>query len=132
MSNDKFTSGNTAENQTPGRASFVPIAEAVLAARLKFGRSFGFDLATDPTGEMLLYLYIREHQGRSTSLSALWGASNVAYSTARRCVAEIEQRGVIRRLPDRTDGRRRLVQLTPLAREQLDAGLGLIAEAAVR
>ncbi|WP_298670745.1 winged helix DNA-binding protein [uncultured Sphingomonas sp.] len=130
MWKDQRSSHQSGESQPRGSASYVSIAEAILAARRKFGRSFGFDLATDAAGDMLLYLYIREHEGRSTSLSALWGASNVAYSTARRCVAEIEQRGIVQRVPDPTDGRRYLVRLTAAARQQIEAGLDLIGEAA--
>ncbi len=113
-------------------AEYARVAEAILTARMRFGRAFGFDLATDPTGDMLLYLYIREHEGRSTSLSSLWGASSVAYSTARRCVNAIEERGVVTRIPDPTDGRRYLVCLTPRALRLIEAGLELVREAGCR
>jgi len=56
----------------PARSTrHATIARAILAARKNAGQRFGFDLAVDPIGDMLLDLYIREHDGRTTSLSSL-------------------------------------------------------------
>ena len=126
MWNDEEGDQPPARCRSQEAASYAAIAEAILTSRKKFGRAFGFDLATDPNGDMLLYLYIREHDGRTTSLSALWGASNVAYSTARRCVTAMEERGVVQRFPDPSDGRRYLVGLTPRAHQLIEAGLELV------
>jgi hypothetical protein len=129
MWKDQLTDDLTAQSRSKTSAHYAKIAESILTARMRFGRAFGFDLATDPNSDMLLFLYVREHEGRSTSLSALWGASNVAYSTARRCVTAIEERGIVRRVPDPTDGRRYLVCLTPTALQLIESGLELVREA---
>lgn len=130
MWSDEPNSGPLTHNDHNASNCYARLAEAILSSRVKFGRAFGFDLATDPNGDMLLSLYIREHEGRTTSLSALWGSSNVAYSTARRCVTAMEERGVVLRVPDPSDGRRYLVRLSPRARQIIEVGLEAVREAA--
>lgn len=132
MQNDEQNDDRLAQSRSKTSAVYAQVAEAILIARMKFGRAFGFDLTTDPNGDMLLYLYIREHEGRTTSLSALWGASNVAYSTARRCVTAMEERGIVQRIPDPTDGRRYLASLTPRALQLIEEGLELILQTGSR
>lgn len=110
------------DNAMPA-ASYVPIAEAVLAALMKLGRVLGSDAAAYPALNMLMYLYIRQKEGRPTSLSSTWLASGVAYSTARRYLNSIEERGIVLRSSDPADGRRWLVRLAPAALQLIETCL---------
>lgn len=99
---------------------YVDLCRAILAARKRAGRAFGHDLISDPASEMLLDLYVREHEGLATSITCFWGAASSALGTARRSLTMMERRGFVIRNGDPSDGRRALVQLTPSAREQLE------------
>lgn len=105
---------------------YVELCRSILAARKVMGRVFGSDLFADPPGEMLLDLYVREHDEVTTSITKTWNASNASYGTARRSLAIMEERGLIARVADVQDGRRTLVQLTKTAREELEACLDII------
>lgn len=99
---------------------YADLCRAILAARKRAGRAFGNDLISDPASEMLLDLYVREHEGLTTSITSFWGAASSALGTARRSLTMMERRGFVVRTGDPNDGRRALVQLTPSAREQLE------------
>lgn len=99
---------------------YADLCRAMLAARKRAGRAFGNDLISDPASEMLLDLYVREHEGLTTSITSFWGAASSALGTARRSLTMMERRGFVVRAGDPSDGRRALVQLTPTAREQLE------------
>ncbi|WP_278374355.1 LysR family transcriptional regulator [Sphingobium xenophagum] len=99
---------------------YADLCRALLAAHKRAGRAFGNDLISDPASEMLLDLYVREHEGQTTSITSFWGAASSALGTARRSLTMMERRGFIVRTGDPSDGRRALVKLTPSAREQLE------------
>lgn len=99
---------------------YVDLCRAILAAHKRAGRAFGNDLISDPASEMLLDLYVREHEGLTTSITCFWGAASSALGTARRSLTMMERRGFVVRTGDPSDGRRALVKLTPSAREQLE------------
>ncbi|SNS69137.1 regulatory helix-turn-helix protein, lysR family [Sphingomonas laterariae] len=109
-------------------SDYVDLCRSILAARQLMARSFGVDLFADPAGEMLLDLYIREHDGIATSITNIWNPSNVAYGTARRSLAIMERRGLVIRTPDREDRRRTLVLITDVARAQIEACLDVILD----
>lgn len=109
---------------------YAALCRAILAARKRIGRAFGMDLFGDPASDMLLDLYLREHDGLATSLTSLWGAAGAAYGTARRALTIMEGRGLITREADPNDGRRTLVRLTVEARRQVEGALDLIHNAA--
>lgn len=109
-------------------ADYADLCRSILAARQLMARSFGTDLFADPAGEMLLDLYIREHDGIATSITNIWNPSNAAYGTARRSLAIMERRGLVVRTPDRQDRRRTLVLITDVARTQIEACLDVILD----
>lgn len=108
------------------------VARAILAARKMAGQQFGLDLAVDPIGDMLLDLYVREHDGRTTSLTSLWAAAGVGATMARRCMMAMERRDIVRRQPDPTDGRRFFVFLTPGTARVIESGMETILQAGWR
>jgi hypothetical protein len=109
---------------------YADLCRAILAARKRAGRAFGNDLISDPASEMLLDLYVREHEGLTTSSTSFWGAASSALGTARRSLTTMERRGFVVRTGDPSDGRRALVQLTPSAREQLEECFEVILRSA--
>jgi hypothetical protein len=112
----------------PGDRSYeyVDFCRSILAARKLMARVFGSDLFADPAGEMLLDLYVREHDGITTSITTIWNASNAAYGTTRRSLSIMERRGLIALTPDTQDGRRTLVLLTEGARAHIEASLDVM------
>ena len=70
---------------------------------------------------MLLDLYWRESQGLRTSLTSLWLASKASEMTGRRCLAVMEEQGIVERMPDPSDGRRVNVRFTPEGRKKMEA-----------
>ena len=81
------------------------------------------DLFVDPAWDLMLDLLIAEAQGRLVSTSAACLASGVAASTALRYIHLLERHGLLRRVPDRSDARRLLVQLTATGRGDMIAYL---------
>lgn len=70
---------------------------------------------------MLLDLYWRESQGLKTSLTSMWLASKASEMTARRCLAAMEEQGIVERMPDPSDRRRTNVRFTAEGRTKMDA-----------
>jgi hypothetical protein len=126
MKRERISSLRYREMRSRKSVRYAGICKAVLGARKHFGGMFGLDVGKDPVGDMLLDLYLREEEGRSTSISCLWGAASVASTTARRSVNKLESRKIIVRTPDPADGRRFLVRLTRKARAAIEAGLDMI------
>ncbi|MGD9665570.1 MAG: winged helix DNA-binding protein [Novosphingobium sp.] len=106
-------------------AVFAPLCKSIINARAASMRSFG-SLCADPGSEMLLDLYWRESQGLKTSLTSLWLASKASEMTGRRCLAAMEEQGIVERMPDPSDGRRINVRFTPEGRKKMDEGFGAL------
>jgi DNA-binding MarR family transcriptional regulator len=69
---------------------------------------------------MLEALESAESDGRSLSVSGVAAAIGVDQPRASRLVQEGVERGLVRRVPDPSDARRALIQLTTSGRSQLD------------
>ena len=100
-------------------AVFAPLCKSIINARAMSTAAFG-SLCSDPGGEMLLDLYWRESQGLKTSLTSMWLASKASEMTARRCLAVMEEQGIVERMPDPSDGRRTNVRFTAEGRKKMD------------
>lgn len=81
---------------------------------------FGPDLCVNASWNMLLDLYISGRQKRRISVSSLCIASGVPPTTALRHMMLLEAQGLIERMPDRVDLRRRYVDLTTAGREKVE------------
>ncbi len=68
---------------------------------------------------MLEALEAGEREGRQFSISALAEAVGVDQPRASRLVQEGIDRGLVRRIPDPSDARRSLIQLTSAGRSQI-------------
>lgn len=79
---------------------------------------FGKDLFSAPAFEMLLDLYLRP---RPRSLTAVTAASSQSERNAQRIIHRMVEDGLMQCTRDPTDGRRKIVELTPEAIEKLDS-----------
>ena len=115
------------------RSARAPITSdyvrAMLRARRVRDRFFPPDLFADPAWDMLLDLFAARLEGKRVAISSLCVAAAVPPTTALRWINSLEVRGYIRRVPDDTDARRRLVELTEEAAEKVEATL-ITAQAA--
>ncbi|KAA0682257.1 response regulator [Roseomonas genomospecies 6] len=98
-----------AEGGEPDSLGILTAIRRKRAAREKF---FPKGLFEDPCWDMLLDLMINHLQGRRISVSSLCIASGVAQTTALRRIADLHDRGLVRRIADDKDGRRVFIELT--------------------
>lgn len=86
------------------------------------GKLFGdLRLFEDPAWNILVDLYVSEARARPVSITSACIAAKVPASTALRWIAALENAGLVQRLDDRADARRRLLTIT-------DKGKGLLFE----
>jgi hypothetical protein len=90
-------------------------ARNYLAARRRREELLGTGLFADPAWDMLLDLYAGQIEGKEVSVSSACMAGAVPSTTALGWVVKLEKRGLLERTPDRTDGRRTFLRLTPSA-----------------
>lgn len=97
-------------------------AELAQRARILLGirrlREFTFgddaEIFGEPSWDILLDLFIAQHEGRQTSVSMLGGYITPS-ATVLRHARSLQQRGLVTRKGDRYDRRRHLIRLTPRA-----------------
>lgn len=77
------------------------------------------EFISDPAWDMLLDLFLARQHHRHVSVTSLCIASGAPTTTALRRIDALISSGLIRRIPDRTDGRRTLVCLTDKAETML-------------
>lgn len=85
---------------------------AILKARRQRDRSFEDGLFADPAWDILLELYAAELGGCRMSVSSLCIGAAVPATTALRWIKHLEQKALVSRALDATDGRRVFVSLS--------------------
>lgn len=94
----------------------VQQAISIYQFRRRRARLFGdAGLFGEPAYDILLDLYIALHQGRKVTISDACVAADVPCSTALRTIRMLEQHGLVRRIDDLKDRRRRYLLLEDLA-----------------
>lgn len=83
----------------------------LIAERQLVGELIGFEICPCPAWDILLDLYVAQHEGRSTYLWSLSVAANIPVSSAHRKINELIERGLLVRSADPRDGRRVTVSL---------------------
>lgn len=93
---------------------------ALIAARSDRDSLFDPNLFSDPAWDMLLDLALAEASGRPISVTSLCLASRAPTTTALRRIDDLQESGLIERIPDQADRRRITVRLTDLGRERME------------
>lgn len=88
-------------------------ASQVIQFRKRRNRMFGGDLFGEPTWDMLLDLYAARIEDRRVCVTSLALASGVPVTTALRYIENMTRSGLIVRVDDPADGRRKMVALAP-------------------
>lgn len=99
-------------------------AKVLYRMRRERDNVIGQQIFSDPAWDILLDLYAAEGEGQRICISSACIAASVPYSTALRCLRELESRALIRRVRDRQDGRRIYVELTADCRSSMLKILG--------
>ncbi|WP_394729475.1 winged helix DNA-binding protein [Altererythrobacter sp. GH1-8] len=94
------------------RASVVTQAKREVANRTACRLNFPGNSYSEATWQMLLELYIADHEQKAIAVTSLCFASGEPQTTALRWINLLEEHGLIMRKLDRVDGRRKLVRLT--------------------
>ncbi len=89
----------------------------------------GDALFSEPAWDILLDLFISEHEQRRLSVSAVCIGARAPSATALRYLAMLQDADLVERIRDACDGRRSHVQLTPLGRLRMVNLLGRLLEA---
>jgi DNA-binding MarR family transcriptional regulator len=82
------------------------------------------DLLGEPAWDILLDLAISLIDGKRVQITAVGLTSGLAPTTALRWICRLEERGLIRRIPDADDGRRTWLEILPESMARLAACFG--------
>ncbi len=104
------------------------IARLLYDQRRLRGEAFGIDakLFSEPAWDLLLDVFIAAGEERVVSVSAAAVGACVPPTTALRCVRVLEERGLVTTRPHPTDGRMKIVRLTPASRDMMRHYLELL------
>lgn len=107
------------------QGSDQPVSERDVRALLKLRRNrdryFQADLFADPAWDILLELYASAIGQYRMSVTGLCSGAAVPATTALRWIGQLEDRGLICRRPDPTDGRRCFLMLSNQGLEAMNA-----------
>jgi CheY-like chemotaxis protein/DNA-binding MarR family transcriptional regulator len=117
---DEKLAANGADDP-PGHIARPNYLKALVAARADRDAIFQAGLFSDPAWEMMLDLAVAEASARPISVTSLCIASGAPTTTALRRIDDLEQAGLVKRVPDDRDRRRILVELTGQGRGQMEA-----------
>ena len=111
--------------KSPTGEKLVEVARQLYADRRVRDREFGGSGAVfrDHAWDMLLDLFIASEEGRSISACSAAIAACAPQSTGLRCLNEMVARGLVKRTVDPSDGRRSMVEITPIAQLSMTAVL---------
>lgn len=106
-------------DSSPGE-KLIQLAGNIYQSRRLRNRFLHNSLLGEPVWDMLLALYCFSASGKSLSVSGLCHSADVPQTTALRWIQVMEQKKLIKRNKDNSDGRRALVTLTDETKQLLD------------
>jgi len=100
----------------PTEATLLLVAKRTYHARRQVDKIFDMaGFAVSPAWDMMLDLYQARATGQKISVSSASIGGACAPTTGLRWLAILEEKGLIKRIPDEHDGRRMLVELSDSA-----------------
>ncbi len=108
-------------------AQLVQMAKRLYEMRQLRHEVLGEALFSEPAWDILLDLFISDHEGRQLSVSAVCIGARSPSATALRYLAMLQDAGLVERTRDERDGRRSHVQLTAQGRRRMAMLLGRLA-----
>lgn len=96
-----------------------PYARKLLSQRRRREQLLGEDLFGEPVWDILLDLFASAREGKEVSISSLCIASGAPTTSALRYITMLVDRGLLTRSKDVRDGRRILIDLSPIVQEQI-------------
>jgi len=99
----------------------VDVARRIYLTRRQRDRAFGGGplVFRDHAWDMLLDLFVAGEECRAISACSAAIASCAPQSTGLRCLDDLVERGLVRKVPDPRDGRRSVVEMTDEARGKM-------------
>ncbi|TCP88739.1 winged helix DNA-binding protein [Sphingomonas sp. PP-CE-1A-559] len=123
---------NIAKRATPFAVSdtvLVDMARRLYELRKVRDAMLGDALFSEPAWDILLDLFISEHEQRRLSVSAVCIGARAPSATALRYLTMLQDADLVERIRDARDGRRSHVQLTALGRLRMTNLLGRLIDA---
>lgn len=109
------------------QAMLVQIAKRLYDLRQTRDALLGEALFSEPAWDILLDLFISDHESRQLSVSAVCIGARAPSATALRYLMMLQTADLVVRTRDARDGRRSHVGLTPLGRRRMVALLSRLA-----
>lgn len=107
-------------------AALVIVARRLYAMRRRRDDLLSDGLFSEPAWDILLDLFVSDHDGRQLSVSAVCIGARAPSATALRYLTMLQDAGLVQRTRDETDGRRSHVQLSPAGRQRMVELLGML------
>jgi DNA-binding MarR family transcriptional regulator len=104
--------------------ALVDITRRLYELRKVRDQVLGDALFSEPAWDILLDLFISDHDRRQLSVSAVCIGARAPSATALRYLTMLQDSNLVERTRDERDGRRSHVQLTPLGRRRMASLLG--------
>ncbi len=101
---------NPGNDPTP--SELKRMAANIYASRRKRDRHLDKNLMGEPAWDMMLDLYVRQVDGKQTSITSACIGACAPPTTALRWITVLENRGLLQRYEDAKDGRRANLELT--------------------
>jgi DNA-binding MarR family transcriptional regulator len=109
--------------------ALVDMAKRLYELRKVRDGLLGEALFSEPAWDILLDLFICDHEGHRLSVSAVCIGARAPSATALRYLTLLQEAGLVERTRDERDGRRSHVQLTGIGRRRMAVLLGRLIDA---
>lgn len=109
-------------------AALVCVAKRLYSMRKVRDDLLGAVLFSEPAWDILLDLFISDHERHKLSVSAVCIGARAPSATALRYLAMLQDADLVERTRDERDGRRSHVRLTPLGRRRMTGLLARLIE----
>lgn len=106
------------------QVQLMQMAKRLYDVRQMRDEVLGEALFSEPSWDILLDLFISDHEGRQLSVSAVCIGARSPSATALRYLAMLQDAGLVERTRDERDGRRSHVRLTVQGRRRMGVLLG--------